>query len=61
MRLRLGHAVDDDDAVAQMDVVARDADEPLDQEEILRLAFRVQSGSATGLMNTTMSPRLGSR
>ena len=55
----LSHAVDDDDAVAQMDVVAGNADQPLHQKQVLRLAVRIRSG--TGLRKTTISPRRGSR
>ena len=52
MRLGLRHAVENDDAVAQMNVVAGNADQALDQKQI---------GVRRGLRKTTMSPRLGSR
>ena len=49
VRLGLGHAVEDNDAVAQMDVVAGHADEALDQEEVLGLAVGVRLGLGDGL------------
>ena len=44
MRLVLRHAVEDDDAVVQVDVVAGHADETLDEEEVLGLALGVKLG-----------------
>ena len=48
--LVLGDAVEVDDAVAEVDVVAGDADGALDQEEVGRFGL--------GLRKTMMSPRL---
>ena len=59
VRLALRHSIHDHDAVAQMNVIAGNADQPLHQEQNRRLASR--ASSSPGLMNTTMSPRFGSR
>ena len=38
----LGHAVEDHDAVAQMDMVAGNADQPLHQDQVLRIPIAVR-------------------
>ena len=57
----LRHAVDEDDALVQMDMVAGNADKALDQDEICGLPSASGSGSGAGRIKTTMSPRRGSR
>src|ERR1035438_10123756 len=49
MRLILRHAIEDDNAVAQVDMVARDADQPLHQGEVLRFSVRVRAWVQHGL------------
>ena len=44
--LVLGHAVDDDDAVAQVDVVAGHADQPLHQKQVLGFPSASRSAPA---------------
>jgi len=53
--LVLSHAVDDDDTVAQVDMVAGHADQPLHQCQVLRVSIRIRV--RPGLMKTTISLR----
>ena len=50
VRLRLwSHSVEDHDAIAKMDMVAGYANQPFDQEEVLRLAVSIQFRLGNGL------------
>ncbi len=58
--LTLSHAVDKHDAVAQVNVIAANADQPLHQDqETGRSRFRIRVGDR--LVENATSPRWGSR